>query len=874
MTYDIFGKIILLLKVSCKLCTILLVLMGSFKALAINEGTGDEAPEPDVGLSAEATPMEKLDIREVKFAVAKGEPVIDGKVDEKFWFQDQVEVFELQYELYPTRLAPAPVKTEARVVLTKSYVYVAFVAHDPDIKELRSAPREHDGTKEDDYVSIIIDPSGQSAKKYEFRVNPHGALSDVLQDTISDRYIYDWDTEWTGEAQITETGYSVEIAIPVTSIRQPEIDIGEESKGIVILKRSYPRRIDRTLANFFVVSRTSDQDDKKPAQIKDGIDEGQGTKRDSLQKDDLDKEAQTAVPQNIEITDLTSTAVSVELKSKSPERNNFQITPYYIYHFDEERDIGGTFEQVNAHRENEVGFDAKYQIDDARSLTITANPNFTEVEADIARQSINNSFVVFQPEKREFFRDATEYYSTLLPIVYTRNIISPEAGASFLRTGTTNSSGIFLVRDEETNVTVPDTFGSDTVELDVKNTSVAFRHQYSKDKKTIGVLSTFRSGDNGYHNAVAGIDGLINLGIDDKLRYQVMYSDTKYPQSFAEDLCETSGCTQTPPPPVPCTPGNCDTNAQVLRTNYGKPLTDHALRISYRHDGPESLFWANYFDVAPDFRADLGYARKVDIRVLNFAYGRNWYVQAADDDAGKSRIRMYAIANHHRSYTDDNELESGITLLAEFRGTHQTVLRVARRHRDLAVNRIDQSSLSTGDNAPLFSEDYWFWYYQIAPSVKWSIDLNGKWGEVADADNMVLGDMAELKPKIKYRLGNLEYTLEAVVRDFEVDNQQLYREEFLTFGMLYRKNKKISHRLLLLGDKTLQTINHAAWLDKSDDERQVTKSLEYTWTYQKSKYLKWLVGFKLEREQENNSEEALTNREIYIKFQKRFDANI
>ena len=102
-------------------------------------------------------------------------------------------------------------------------------------------------------------------------------------------------------------------------------------------------------------------------------------------------------------------------------------------------------------------------MDNARSLTVTVNPNFTEVEADIARQSINNSFVVFKPEKRDFFRDATEYYSTLLPMVYTRNIVKPEIGASFLRTGTTNSTGVFWVRDEVTNVTMPDTFGSDTV---------------------------------------------------------------------------------------------------------------------------------------------------------------------------------------------------------------------------------------------------------------------------------------------------------------------------------------------------------------------------------------------------------------------------
>jgi len=98
----------------------------SLNALALDEGTGDEAPEPDVGLSSEVTPMEGLDIREITFALAKGKPVIDGVIDEEFWSQSQVEVFELKYELYATRLAAAPVGTEAIVGVTESCGYVVL----------------------------------------------------------------------------------------------------------------------------------------------------------------------------------------------------------------------------------------------------------------------------------------------------------------------------------------------------------------------------------------------------------------------------------------------------------------------------------------------------------------------------------------------------------------------------------------------------------------------------------------------------------------------------------------------------------------------------------------------------------------------------
>ena len=138
---------------------LLITLIMSGNLQAYDEGAGDEAPESDVGKSIDTDPMQALDIQTVTLEPAAGQPVIDGKVDDEFW--SQAKHFDLQYELYPTRLAPAPVKTESMIAVTSDHMYVAFIAHDPDIENLRSAPREHDGTKEDDYVSIILDPSGQ-----------------------------------------------------------------------------------------------------------------------------------------------------------------------------------------------------------------------------------------------------------------------------------------------------------------------------------------------------------------------------------------------------------------------------------------------------------------------------------------------------------------------------------------------------------------------------------------------------------------------------------------------------------------------------------------------------------------------------------------
>lgn len=846
---------------------------------------GDAAPESDVGLSAESLPEDgKLKIPEVSFPVFNGEPVIDGDINDDFW--KQAKSFSLETELYPTRHAPAVVETKAWLAVTSTHIYVAFDASDPNPKNMRSALRERDASKEDDYVSLVIDPTGTLAKKYEFRVNPHGTLSDVIQDTISDRYIYDWDTEWDGAAKIYDKGFTVEMAIPIGSIRLPVKDKNSVHKGAVILKRSYPRRVDRTLATFFIYTLEDDDETQDTATEikKDGSQQTTEKAKAAAAiaakepAEITDKQVTTAPEKSsvqlgiakgyqVEVASMkAATAASSRSVRKNQQLSKVNYTPHYIYHLDEKRKIGGTFEQVDEHKIHELGIDIDYQINSAQTLSLTVNPSYTDVESDIARQSINNPFVIFKPEKRRFFKTSTEYYNTLIPTVYTRNLIQPEWGATYIRDDIYSSFGAFGVNDKETEVIIPDTFGSDEVELLETSKSAAVRYRYSKDRRTFGLVGTLRTAE-GYHNALAGIDGLWDISIDDKLRYQFLYSDTKYPQRFAEDLCEEDDCT-TVAPPADCPLGNCSVNAQVLRTEYDKPLTGYALKLKYKHDGPQSLYWVNYEDFSPDFRADLGYQKRVDIRTINMAYGRKWYVDTFINDKGKSRIRGYLVYTHSRSHEQNHQVDDAISAWAEFRGSYQSVLRVGKRYNEKAVNRINQNSLDTGSNAPLFDEDYWQWYLETSPWANWTLNLDGRWGEIADADNLVLGDMKELKPKVSFRMENWQFILQTTYRDFEVNNSRLYKENFVSFTTQYRKNSQVSHRLLYLNDLTKRDTDR--WLSP-ELAKEVNETFEYTFIYKPTKKLKILAGYKAEYDFESDiNDGGLTNREFYTKIEQRF----
>ena len=309
-------------------------------------------------------------------------------------------------ELYPTRLDKAAVKTEAMLGITRTHLYVAFIAHDPNPKRFRSAKKERDSTRDDDYVSFVVDPAGQAAKKLEFRVSPHGTLSDVFQDTISDRYLYDWNTKWEGAAKIAEPGYYAELAIPLTSLKFTGLKGDKVRPGIAMFKRSYPKQVDSTFGYFFQYKINKKKDDET-------IDTGPVIDPDGMF-------SLFRSPSKLLHSDLF------------PPGDRLTIQSHLLYHFDQERSVGGEWSKISEHDEFSGGADIKYHLDPSRVATLSIKPNFVEVEEDIIRDSINNPFVPFLPEERAFFQEVGEYFATLSKVVYTRNIIEPEVGFSYL----------------------------------------------------------------------------------------------------------------------------------------------------------------------------------------------------------------------------------------------------------------------------------------------------------------------------------------------------------------------------------------------------------------------------------------------------------
>ncbi len=236
---------------------LLIALMFPFYVLAVDL---EEEPDKDLGdVDRASSEISAKDIKVIKFETAEGKPQLDGMLDDPFW--EQAQKLEITRELYPQRFAEVDIKTEILAAITKTHVYIGITAYDEHPEKIRSYFRQRDGVKDDDYVSIVIDATGNLRRKFEFRVNPHGALTDVLQDQVSNRYWYDWDTRWDAAAEITDTGYVVEMEIPIESVVQPPVKVGEVPTWLVLFKRTHPRAVDRTFGAVYLFQSASAKTD-------------------------------------------------------------------------------------------------------------------------------------------------------------------------------------------------------------------------------------------------------------------------------------------------------------------------------------------------------------------------------------------------------------------------------------------------------------------------------------------------------------------------------------------------------------------------------------------------------------------------------------
>ena len=624
--------------------------------------------------------------------------VIDGKIDEAVW-QNALPI-ELKYENKPGEGTRARVATLAYIYEDGENLYVAIKADDPEPAQIRGSLRDRDALWMDDNVGIILDTFNDQRGAYQFYVNPLGVQADMrMSDTDGWDEDDSWDAIWDSAGQITDEGYVVEMSIPFRALRFPDVE-GPLTWNIAVW-RNYPRDTKVEMANY-----RSNRD----------------LKCNICQFEQLKGFEQIAASNNFQVTPTLTVS-----------RNDTRETP------------DGEWQQGEV--DNEAGFDLRWGVTQDMVLNATLNPDFSQVEADSGQLDVNNTYSLFFPEKRPFFLDGADYFSSeRFDLVHTRNIAEPDYGTKLTGKSGEHSYGLLVANDQQSTFLIPGNQGSDLANVKGKSdiTIASYKMDYG-DRNNLGVMMTRRSGP-AYSNTVASMDGIYWLDEGHKLSYQLLFSESDNPLSL-----------------------------QASKDDDGFELApqqrDHAYSVAYNYNSRDYNFYANYKDIGEDFRADLGFMTQADIKRAVIGGRRTWY---GDEDSRWTRWAIFG--DWDKSYDQNGKLlEEEVELHGNLQGPMQFFSNFGLEHRKRFYD--DE----------YFNETQFKTYTEFTPLSGLTFEGFMRLGKQIDFANTRLGDVFLLESTVIWQATrHLEVDVTHEFNTLKVDGGRLFTANLSDVRLSYQ----------------------------------------------------------------------------------------
>ncbi|WP_167615144.1 carbohydrate binding family 9 domain-containing protein [Maribellus sediminis] len=411
--------------------------------------------------------------QEVNVVKTTQPPVIDGKLDDACW--TSANKFTGFITFIPDFEKPMPEKTEAWLSYDEENLYFAFKCYDSEPDKIKATVSARDQIFDDDFVCVNLDSHNDQQSLYAFYVNPLGIQGDSrFAAGTEDPSI---DLVWYSAGKIDDDGYSVEISIPLKSIRFSKNDTVQ--MGLFL---------ERTIARTKTHGSVPEMDPKKGYAF------------------------------------LTQ-FMGVNYAGINYHRL-WEILPAVTY---KHTDINQDGKMVKDQRKPEASLTVKYGITSDLVFDGTLNPDFSQVEADAGQIDVNLRYQLLYPEKRPFFLEGLEKFnvaatqtSVIDPIqmmVHTRTIVNPLTGAKL--------TGKIGKKDEVNILYSADELGTETV--DGKNEYAhfpLFRYKRNlKNESFLGFLYTGREASE-FNNRVLGADGQIRLNKSTMFEYNGFHSQT------------------------------------------------------------------------------------------------------------------------------------------------------------------------------------------------------------------------------------------------------------------------------------------------------------------------------------------------------------
>jgi len=675
--------------------------------------------------------------------------VLDGEVDDLAW-QHALPV-ELDIVNSPWDNLASPIKTTAKLIENGEFLYIAFIAYDPKPSKIQGFLTDRDKAWSHDLVGIKLDTHNNRRLNYEFFVNPYGVQNDATFNEITGLANESWDGLWHSFGKKTEQGYQVEMAIPYNILNFKEND--NIKKWAIELVRTYPRETTLRISHV-AINRNN------PCWL-------------------------CQYPEAVGFKDAKI-------------GKNLRLTPSTTYRNQAKRDV---YDAKDTWRNSENNIDAsldlRWGINTSNLLNATVNPDFSAIESDSGQLSVNTNFSLFYQEKRAFFLDNSDYFSSDFDLIYTRNIADPDYGVKF--TGRTNkhSYGIFLTNDTETNILLPGNLQSNVATLAKESQSGALRYRFDyNDDLTIGTIATLRSADD-YHNYVYGVDGRYRLSDSSAIKAQLIGSDTLYNE-------------------------NMEIVSFAINNTNNPSFEDYAFKINFLHDSEHWLVKLDHQDIGADFRADLGFMPKVDIKTDTAKVKRTFYAEQASLWQEASLSGTWEIIHN----TNNELIEKTLSASFAIDGPMQSYLSLDFTHGEKVGLRTNTALLTIKDNSSLFSEDQFSLYGNIYLNNRTYLSLDLTVGDKIDYSNNRLGQLIESTANITvFITDHLEVDFYQTYSQLEAKNSKgindnVYVENISELRVSYQFNVHSYLKLSLIYND----------IDRNPDNNLVLNS-------QKNKYL-------------------------------------
>jgi hypothetical protein len=386
-------------------------------------------------------------------------PRIDGRLDDASW-KGAAEIADFK-QREPDEGVAASERTRVRILYDQANLYIGAELTDSDAAAIRASELRRDNTLEsDDTFAVLLDTYLDNRNAFVFRVNPRGTRFDALVRNESRFYYSDWDEQWTAAAVVTDTGWSVEIAIPFKILRFR--NAATQTWGV-----NFERVIKRKneMAYWAGWSRNY-----------------------SFQN----------VSQAGRLAGLADIRQAERLR----------LRPYVLAGGE---DLDAVTTPSGARRITEAGIDdLKWQATSTLTADLAANPDFAQTEVD-AQQVNLTRFSLFFPEKRQFFIEGADslrmgvgllhFGPPPLEMVYTRNIGLSSAGTPITIPVGAKLTGKVAGFD----VGVLSAQTQDTAAQDGENFSIARVRKEVLGRSYIGAIATNRQGG-GARNLLVGAD--------------------------------------------------------------------------------------------------------------------------------------------------------------------------------------------------------------------------------------------------------------------------------------------------------------------------------------------------------------------------------